>query len=141
MGFRRKLKVGSFHDGIDRTGLLAETAVDAFRHVDVIPGSPAGTVLSLLGVDGDGLRRAGSLTQLACDTTLISRGVPPQSMLATETWTELPFLKRVVDRNFGLHGYLAREPKGAPDLCHEEDPGRSIKDLRPRRLHSQSIID
>ena len=64
-GFRGEFKVRPLDDGIDRTGFLAETAIDAFRHVDVVAGRPAAAVVTRLGLDGDGLCRADRLTQLA----------------------------------------------------------------------------
>ncbi len=33
----RELKVGALHDGVHRARLLAEAAVDALGHVDVVP--------------------------------------------------------------------------------------------------------
>jgi hypothetical protein len=36
----RKLEVRSQDDGVDRAGLLAEAAVVAFHHVDVVAGGP-----------------------------------------------------------------------------------------------------
>ena len=36
----RELKVRSQDDGVDRAGLLAEAAIDAFHHVDVEAGRP-----------------------------------------------------------------------------------------------------
>ena len=83
--FGGELKVGSLHDGIDGTGLLAVSAVDALGHVDVVSGGPTGPILSLLGIDGDGLGWAGGLAQLAGDAPLVSGGVPAKSVLTTES--------------------------------------------------------
>ena len=44
-------------DGIHGAGLLAEAAVDALGHVDVIARGPAAAVGPRLGLDGDGLGR------------------------------------------------------------------------------------
>src|SRR5579872_2728109 len=38
-GLGREFEIRSFHDGVDRAGLLAEAAVDALGHVDVVPRS------------------------------------------------------------------------------------------------------
>lgn len=43
----RELKIGSFHDCVHRTGLLAEPAVDALSHIDVVT------------VEGEGVRFTG----------------------------------------------------------------------------------
>src|SRR5262249_57734631 len=41
-GFGREFEVRTFHDGVDRTGLLAQTAIDALHHVAVVAGAAAG---------------------------------------------------------------------------------------------------
>lgn len=43
------------YDGIYRTRLLTEAAVDAFGHVDVVAGRPPAAVSASLCFDGDGL--------------------------------------------------------------------------------------
>src|SRR5680860_644530 len=42
----RELEVRSQDDGVDRAGLLAETAIDAFHHVDVEAGGPPRAVVA-----------------------------------------------------------------------------------------------
>src|ERR1700693_6297719 len=42
----RELEVRSQDDGVDRAGLLAEAAVDAFHHVDVEASGPPGAVVT-----------------------------------------------------------------------------------------------
>ena len=51
----RVLRIGALDNGIHRAGFLAEAAVDALRHVDIVAGRSAGSIGSLLGLDGDGL--------------------------------------------------------------------------------------
>jgi len=51
------LGIGRLDDGVDGTGLLAEAAVDALGHVDVVLCCPSRPVGPLLGLDGDGLGR------------------------------------------------------------------------------------
>lgn len=51
----RVLGVWRLDNGIDWAGLLAETAVDALGHVNVVAGGAAGSVFALFGFDGDGL--------------------------------------------------------------------------------------
>jgi len=72
VGLRGELKVGTLYDSVHRTGLLTETTVDTFGHVDVIASRPPAAVTSRLRFDGDGLGRADSLTQLAGDAALFS---------------------------------------------------------------------
>ena len=58
----RELDVGSQDDGVDRAGLLAEAAVDAFHHIDVEAGGPPRAVIATRPrLDGDGLCRADCL--------------------------------------------------------------------------------
>lgn len=93
------LGVGRLDNGVDGARLLAEAAVDALGHVDVVAGRPAGPVGALLGLDRDGLGgadllrasascpagcrsgRGGEMTyglaELAGDAALLARGVPP----------------------------------------------------------------
>lgn len=42
-------------DGVHGAGLLAEAAIDALGHVDVVAGGPAAAVSPRLGLNGDGL--------------------------------------------------------------------------------------
>src|ERR1700732_5281858 len=68
----RELEVRSQDDGVDRAGLLAEAAVDAFHHVDVVAGGPPRAVVAPRpSLDGDGLGRADRLAQLAGDAALL----------------------------------------------------------------------
>src|SRR5258708_4880240 len=60
--FGGELEVRSFDDGIDRAGFLAEAAVDAFVHVDVVARGAARSVcLPRACFDDDALRRADRL--------------------------------------------------------------------------------
>lgn len=47
--------VGTLHNGINRARLLAESAVDALGHVDIVAGGSARAIGTLLSLDGDGL--------------------------------------------------------------------------------------
>lgn len=96
-GLGRVLGVGALDDGINGARLLAEAAVDALCHVDVVAGGAAGSVGALLGLDGDGLRRADGLAQLAGDAALLARRVAPQGVLAAETGGDGALLEGVVD--------------------------------------------
>lgn len=54
-GLGSVLGVGRLNDGVDGARLLAETAVNALGHVDIVLGGSAGSISSLLSLDGDGL--------------------------------------------------------------------------------------
>ena len=82
---RRELEVRAFDDGIDGAGLLAQPAVDAFDHVDVVARrAPGAVVAARTGFDGNRLRRADRLAQLAGDAALLTVGVAAQRVLAAE---------------------------------------------------------
>src|SRR5690606_16791861 len=79
----RELEIRSLDDGVDRAGLLAEAAIDALHHVDVVAHGAAGAVIAAwTGLDGDGLRRADRLAQLAGDAALLPVGIAAQRVLA-----------------------------------------------------------
>ena len=96
------LGVGGLNDGVDGARLLAETAVNALGHVDIVLGSSARSISSLLSLDSDGLGGADlylcqrvdhvvvyglsySLAKLASNASLFTRGVSSEGVLATES--------------------------------------------------------
>lgn len=52
---RRELEIGALDDRVDGTRLLAESAIDALRHVDVVAGGPSRAVRALFSFNRDGL--------------------------------------------------------------------------------------
>ncbi len=53
-----ELEVRPLDDRIDRAGFLAEAAIDALHHIDVVTHRAARAVVAARpGLDGDGLRR------------------------------------------------------------------------------------
>jgi hypothetical protein len=84
-GLGSVLGVGRLNDGVDGARLLAETAVNALGHVDIVLGGSAGSISSLLSLNGDGLGGANSLAELASNTSLFARGVSSESVLTTES--------------------------------------------------------
>src|ERR1700676_1907436 len=92
-GLGREFEVRPLDDGVDRAGLLTEAAIDALRHVDVVARrAPAAVVVARLGLDGDGLRRADRLAELAGDAAFLAVGIAAQRVLATETRAERSLL-------------------------------------------------
>src|SRR5262245_28204419 len=69
-GLGRKLDIRTLDDRIDRAGFLAEAAIDALGHVDVVARRAAAAIGTRLGLDGDSLRRAHSFAELAGDAAL-----------------------------------------------------------------------
>src|SRR3982750_580332 len=96
-GLGREFEIRSLDDGIDRTGFLAQAAIDAFHHVDVVAHGAAGAVVpTRTGLDSDRLRRADRLAQLAGDAALLAVRIAAQRMLAAEARRDRPLLERVV---------------------------------------------
>src|SRR5215467_9258182 len=59
---RREFEIRAFHDRIDRTSLLAEPAIDALHHVDVVAGgAPRAVIAARSGLDRDRLGRTDGL--------------------------------------------------------------------------------
>src|ERR1700683_5037650 len=83
-GLGGEFEIGPFDDGVDRAGFLAEAAIDAFGHVDVVPGRTPAAVGARLGLDGDRERRADRLAQLAGDAAFLAVGIAPERVLAAE---------------------------------------------------------
>ena len=114
------LKVGSFDNGIDGAGFLAESAEDALSHVDIILGSPSRAIGARLTFNLDCKGRAGGLAQLASNASLFTSGVATERMLTTEHGGEWSLLPRVVDDVIGLEGTPVSEEHGWPrQLGHE----------------------
>src|SRR5271170_2769870 len=82
-GLDGEFRVRPLDNGIDRAGLLAKTAVDAFDHVNVVACGAAGAVVAARpGFDRDGLGRADRLAELASDTALLAIRIAPQGVFA-----------------------------------------------------------
>ena len=78
----RELEIRPLDDGIHRAGFLAQAAINAFHHIDVVARGAARAILTRFGLDGDGLRRAHRLAELAGDAALLAIRVAPQRVLA-----------------------------------------------------------
>src|SRR3546814_10128910 len=78
---------------------MAEPAVDAFGHVDIVARRAARSVGTRLGLDGDRLGRADRLAELAGDAALLAVGIAAQHVLAAEARADRPLLVGVVDRS------------------------------------------
>src|SRR6202012_1347058 len=128
-----ELEVRALDDGIDRAGLLAHAAIDAFDHVDVVAGGAPRAA-----VDGDRLRGADRLAQLAGDAALLAVGIAAQRVLAAEARRQHALLVRIVERGLRLQKVAHREDDRL-DEFPEEDPARGaiethdilISDWRP----------
>ena len=116
--------VGPLHDGVHRAGLLAQAAVDAFDHVDVVAGRAAAAVGARFGLDGDGLGRADGLAQLAGDAAFLAVRIAAQGVLAAEARRLRIALERIVHRHLGTGHIFQRQTDGADDVQHHRALGR-----------------
>jgi hypothetical protein len=101
---------------------LAEAAVDALRHVNVVSCCSATPICALLSFNSNRLAgtqqhwsahgltqriaahlcRADSLTELARNTSLFSTWISPEHVFSAEARADRPFLVRIVDRNLSV---------------------------------------
>src|SRR5882762_7374825 len=126
-GLGREFEIWPLDDGIDRTGLLAQAAIDAFHHVDVVAHGTAGAVVAArAGLDGDRLRRADRLTQLAGDAALFAVGIPAQGMLATEARRNRPLLERIIQRRLRLEEIAHGEKERRYEFGQQKRAGCGI---------------
>ena len=119
-GLGRIFEIRPLDDGVDRAGFLAQAAIDALHHVDVVAGGAAAAVLAGLGLDGDGQRRAHRLAELAGDAALLAVGIAAKRMLAAEARAERVLLERIVDRRLGLEEIFQGQPVRLHELPEEE---------------------
>jgi hypothetical protein len=129
-----ELEIRAFHNGIDGASLLTESAIDTLGHVNVVASSSAGTILTFLHFDRNGLGGAGGFTELASNASFLSGGVTAQSVLSTEAGAQITLLEGIVDGHLGLHKDFTRQPKGACNFGNEEHLGGIVKYLIPWSL-------
>src|SRR5262249_37844011 len=116
----RKLEIGTFDNGVDGTGLLAKSAVDAFDHVDVVAcGSTRTVVAARSRLDGDCLCRTDRLAQFAGDAARLAIGITAERVLAAKARRELPLLERIIERGLGLEEVAQGEHERQRKLLEE----------------------
>src|SRR5882724_11139983 len=92
-----EFEVRALDDGVDRAGFLAQPAIDALHHVDVVArGAPRAVVAARPRLDGDRLRGADRLAQLAGDAALFAVGIAAQRVFAAKAWANRALLVRIV---------------------------------------------
>src|SRR5260370_29183850 len=95
-GLGGELEVRPLDDGVDRTGLLAQSAIDAFGHVDVVARRAPAAVVARLGLDRDRQCGADRLAQLARDAALLAIGIAPQGMFTAKSDADRSLLIGIV---------------------------------------------
>ena len=80
-----------------------KAAIDALHHVDVVAhGAARAVIAARAGLDGDRLRGADRLAELAGDASLLAVRVAAQRVLAAEARADGALLERVIDGRLGL---------------------------------------
>ena len=138
MGFSCKFVVGTLHNGIYRTGLLTESTVNTFSHIDIITGGSTSTIFASFGLDGNSLCRANSLAKFARDATFISGWVSSQGVFATKARTQITPFKRIIDGNLWFDGDLEGKSETPENFCQEKNLRSSVEDCFPRSLFFNS---
>merc|ERR1712137_1421928 len=114
------LSVGTLNNSIDGARLLAETAVDALGHIDIVASGPPAAVHTLLSLDSDSLRRADGFTELAGNAALLASRVPPQGVLTAEAGRNGTLLEGVENGVWRPEKLLQRHIHAAEHL-HEQE--------------------
>lgn len=101
---KRKL---TFNNSINRTTLLAVTAVDTLGHINIISGCSSTTVFTFFGLDGDGLSWANGFAEFAGDAALFARGVATEGVFTAESGEMGPFRRGRRSCNLPMLAMLA----------------------------------
>jgi hypothetical protein len=120
-GFSREFEIRALDDGIDRTGFLAEAAIDALHHVDIIAnGTTRAVILAWPSLDGYGLGRADGLAQLARDTALFAIRIAPQCVLAAKAWRNRALLEGIIDGRLGRKKVTHGQEEGRYEFAQQQ---------------------
>ena len=125
--FGRELEVRTKDNSIDGAGLLAETAVDALGHVNIVTSGSSRTIGTGLSLDSNRKRRADGLTELARDASLFTRGVTAERVLTTEAGRDQTLLERVVQCDLGCEDVFKEEESTSDQLGHEHVATETFK--------------
>jgi tRNA 2-selenouridine synthase len=133
--FGGELLVRPLDDGVHRAGLLAQAAVDALGHVDVVARRAAAAVGARLRLYGDAVGRADRLAQLAGDAALLPVRIAAQRVLAAEPGRLRIALERVVHRVLGPGHVLQSQPEGAEEV-DQGGPAHGLTNARHHAHHA-----
>src|SRR5690606_2661787 len=116
-----ELEIRPLDDGIHRARLLAEAAIDALHHVDVVARGAARTVVAARPrLDGYGLRRADRLAQFAGNAALLAVRIAPQRMLAAEARADRVLFEGIVHGRLRPKEIAHRQAGRLDELPQEE---------------------
>src|SRR5579875_736736 len=128
----RKFEIRSLDDRIHGAGLLAEPAINALRHVDVVARRTTAPVGARLRLDRDGQRRTNRFAKLARDTALFTIRVTPECVLAAKAGLERTLLIWVVERDLLLEHILEGQPEPFNKLAEEKRSRRAVENRHLR---------
>src|SRR5690606_26435570 len=134
-GLGGEFVVRTLDDRIHRAGFLAEAAIDALRHVDIVAGGAPRAVLAGFRLDGDGLRRADRVAQLAGDAALLARGIAAKGVLAAEARAQRSLLVGIVQGGAPPEHVPERQRHALRHLPEEEAARAAIE-----KRHLQSPV-
>src|SRR5690349_18088597 len=117
--FGGEFEIRALDDRVNRTGFLAETAIDALHHVDVVARRTSAAVFARFRFDGDRLRGTNGLAKLAGNAALFAVGIAAQRVLAAKPRTERAFLKGIVERGLPLEEIARGQSEGLDELPEE----------------------
>src|SRR5258708_14238896 len=115
-----EFEIRPFDNGVDGTGFLAQSAINALHHIDVVTRCTPRTVIApRTGLDGDGLCGTNRLAKLACDAALFAIRIAAQRVLTTEARRDRPLLERIIERSLRLEE-IAHGQHEAGHKLHQE---------------------
>ena len=88
-----------FDDGVDRTGFLAKTAINALEQVDVVARRAPRAVVAGIGFDRYRQRRTHGLAKLARNAALFTVRIAAQGVQAAEAMRLRRLFLRVLERH------------------------------------------
>ncbi len=120
--FSGKFEIRAFYNGINWTGFLTQTAIDALHHVNIVTCCSPASIPAWFGFYGDGLGRTDGFAQLAGDAALFTVGITAQRVLTAKPRRKGSFFIRIIQcgtvsdrvaQSSGHTEYKVREKKPA----------------------------
>lgn len=85
-----------FNDGINWTGFLTISAINAFCHVNIISSCSSRPIRSWLTLNCDSSCWTCSCAQLTSDASFLSCGISSQGMFSSKFWRKWSFFIRIM---------------------------------------------
>src|SRR5262245_4113823 len=112
-----KFEVRALDDGVNGARFLAQAAIDALVHVEIVArGAPCSVDLPGTGLDGDALGRTNGLAKFASNAPFLTVGIASQRVLAAKARTERSLFERIVERSLRFEKIAQRQRHRADEL-------------------------